>query len=146
MTEKGPRLLNNGRLDHFLDNPKPNEKRLPASFVGLSMSAQAQYWQQSVHYDMDITMDVVNHQYDGEQQITYTNNSPDTLHKAYFHLYFNAFQPESMMDVRSRNIADPDRRVLDRIGGWGQIVSDTKTYVPSPKMGRLCDGMFKARF
>ena len=90
------------------------------------MSAQAQYWQQSVHYDMDITMDVVNHQYDGEQQITYTNNSPDTLHKAYFHLYFNAFQPESMMDVRSRNIADPDRRVLDRIGGWGQIVSDTK--------------------
>ena len=52
------------------------KKLLLASFVGLSMSAQAQYWQQSVHYDMDITMDVVNHQYDGEQEITYTNNSP----------------------------------------------------------------------
>ena len=33
----------------------------------------------------------------------------------YYHLYFNAFQPGSMMDVRSRTIEDPDRRVLDRI-------------------------------
>ena len=96
------------------------KKLLLAFFVGLGLSAHAQYWQQAVHYNMDITMDVVNHQYDGAQQITYTNNSPDTLHKAYFHLYFNAFQPESMMDVRSRNIADPDRRVRDRIEGLGE--------------------------
>jgi len=93
------------------------KKFLLALFIGLSINAQAQYWQQAVHYDMDITMDVVKHQYDGAQKITYTNNSPDTLHKAYFHLYFNAFQPESMMDVRSRNIDDPDRRVRDRIEG-----------------------------
>jgi len=95
------------------------KKLLLAFFVGLGISAQAQYWQQAVRYDMDVTMDVANHQYDGAQEITYTNNSPDTLHKAYFHLYFNAFQPESMMDVRSRNIADPDRRVRDRIEGLG---------------------------
>ena len=69
---------------------------------------------------MDITMDVENSQYTGQQQITYTNNSPDTLHKAYFHLYFNAFQPESMMDVRSRTIYDPDRRVKDRIKSLGK--------------------------
>ena len=30
-------------------------------------------------------------------------------------MYYNAFQPGSMMDVRSRTIADPDSRVLDRI-------------------------------
>ena len=29
--------------------------------------------------------------------------------------YYNAFQPGSMMDVRSRSIADPDSRVVDRI-------------------------------
>jgi hypothetical protein len=31
------------------------------------------------------------------------------------HLYYNAFQPGSMMDVRSRTISDPDSRVMDRI-------------------------------
>ena len=88
-------------------------------FAGLGISVQAQYWQQSVDYTMDITMNVENHQYDGYQKVQYTNNSPDTLQKAYFHLYFNAFQPGSMMDVRSRTIKDPDRRVTDRIYGLG---------------------------
>src|SRR5690606_33634219 len=33
----------------------------------------------------------------------------------FYHLYFNAFQPGSMMDVRSRSLPDPDKRVSDRI-------------------------------
>ena len=77
--------------------------------------AQAGYWQQEVDYTMDIRMDVRTNQFKGEQELVYTNNSPDTLDKVFFHLYFNAFQPGSMMDIRSRTIADPDRRVSDRI-------------------------------
>ena len=79
----------------------------------------AQYpgWQQAVDYTMDIAVDAPLHQYTGSMDITYTNNSPDALERIPFHLFFNAFQPESMMDVRSRNIADPDRRVGDRIVG-----------------------------
>ncbi len=73
------------------------------------------YWQQHVAYQMEINMDVENHQYQGWQRVVYTNNSPDTLHIMYYHLYFNAFQPGSMMDVRSRTIADPDPRIGDRI-------------------------------
>lgn len=73
------------------------------------------YWQQEVQYVMDIDFDVENHQFKGKQTLEYTNNSPDTLHTVFYHLYFNAFQPFSMMDERSRNIADPDRRVKDRI-------------------------------
>ncbi len=73
------------------------------------------YWQQHVDYKMEIDMDVNNYQYDGVQKLVYTNNSPDTLDKVFYHLYFNAFQPGSEMDVRSRNIADPDGRVKDRI-------------------------------
>jgi len=73
------------------------------------------YWQQHVDYTMDIDMDVNNYQYKGVQKLIYTNNSPDELTKVYYHLYFNAFQPGSQMDVRSRNIKDPDRRVGDRI-------------------------------
>lgn len=60
-------------------------------------------------------MDVARNQYHGTQRLAYTNNSPDTLDKVFYHLYFNAFQPGSMMDVRSRAIADPDGRVADRI-------------------------------
>tara|TARA_R110001592_G_scaffold68729_11_gene210787 strand:- start:135 stop:2018 length:1884 start_codon:yes stop_codon:yes gene_type:complete len=73
------------------------------------------YWQQHVDYTMDIDMDVNNYQYKGKQKLVYTNNSPDELNKVFYHLYFNAFQPGSQMDVRSLNIADPDRRVGDRI-------------------------------
>ncbi|NNK72588.1 MAG: M1 family metallopeptidase, partial [Flavobacteriaceae bacterium] len=73
------------------------------------------YWQQHVDYTMDIDVDVNNYQYNGKQTLIYTNNSPDTLTHVFYHLHFNAFQPGSEMDVRSRTISDPDRRVRDRI-------------------------------
>jgi ribosomal protein L31 len=73
------------------------------------------YWQQHIDYSMNIDVDVKKHQYTGTQKAIYTNNSPDDLTKVYYHLYFNAFQPGSQMDVRSLNIADPDGRVRDRI-------------------------------
>ena len=73
------------------------------------------YWQQHVDYTMDLKMDIKTHQLTGDQKLIYTNNSPDTLKKVYYHLYFNAFQPGSMMDMRSLSIADPDRRVGARI-------------------------------
>ncbi len=64
---------------------------------------------------MDVRLDVTTHKLTGKQRLTYYNNSNDTLRKVYYHLFFNAFQPGSMMDVRSRTIMDPDPRVLDRI-------------------------------
>ncbi len=84
----------------------------------LTASAKAQnapYWQQHVDYKMDVTMNVENYNYTGTQELEYTNNSPDTLKNVYYHLFYNAFQPGSEMDVRSRTIADPDARVMDRI-------------------------------
>lgn len=77
--------------------------------------AQPDRWQQKVNYTMDIDFDVKTHRYTGTQRLVYSNNSPDVLKKAFYHLYFNAFQPGSMMDVRSRTIKDPDPRVKDRI-------------------------------
>ena len=73
------------------------------------------YWQQKADYKIAIDLDVETHQYKGFQELTYTNNSPDTLYRVFYHLYFNAFQPGSEMDVRSRNIEDSDKRVGDRI-------------------------------
>ncbi len=73
------------------------------------------YWQQHVDYIMDINMDVEKFQYKGKQKLIYTNNSPDVLNRVYYHLFFNAFQPGSEMDVRSRTIADPSSKIEDRI-------------------------------
>lgn len=77
--------------------------------------AQDFRWQQRAEYVMNVKLDVRTHRLEGTQKLTYFNNSKDTLSKVYYHLYFNAFQPESMMDVRSRHIQDPDPRVGDRI-------------------------------
>ena len=73
------------------------------------------YWQQHIDYTMDIDMNVKTYQYKGKQKAVYTNNSPDALNKVFYHLYFNAFQPNSQMDVRSRNIQDPGKKIADKI-------------------------------
>ncbi len=84
----------------------------------ISFESTAQnYWQQHVKYDMDIELNVKKNCMDGYQTIIYQNNSPDEIDKVFYHLYFNAFQPNSMMDQRSRTIIDPDPRVADRILG-----------------------------
>lgn len=83
--------------------------------VTTGISQNRTYWQQEVDYTMEIDVDARNHQFSGTQTLVYTNNSPDVLDRVYYHLYFNAFQPGSMMDKRSRTIVDPDGRVRDRI-------------------------------
>lgn len=72
-------------------------------------------WQQRVEYNMNVHLDVKTHRINGTQRLIYHNNSPDTLRKVYYLLFFNAFQPGSLMDVRSRTITDPDPRIKDRI-------------------------------
>src|SRR6185295_10874391 len=105
--------------------------------VYFPLNAQPDRWQQRVKYTMNINMDVQTNQFKGVQKLEYSNNSPDTLYKVFYHLYFNAFQPGSMMDTRSRRQGgilirsrpDWDNRVKDRIGnlnpeeqGWQKIL------------------------
>jgi len=91
-----------------------------------TLSAQPERWQQRINYEMNIDMDAARHQYRGDMRMTYMNNSPDTLNKVFYHLYFNAFQPNSMMDVRSRTIEDADGRVADRIS---KLKPDEQGYI-----------------
>ena len=96
-----------------------------------------EYWQQHVDYTMVVKMDVNTFNYGGTQKLIYTNNSPDELDQVFYHLFYNAFQPGSEMDVRSITIADADSRVGDRISklqkddfGFLNIVSLTQNKVP----------------
>jgi len=56
------------------------------------------YWQQDVHYEIKANLDEKTDILDGKLKLTYWNNSSDTLHEVFFHLYENAFQPGSYYD------------------------------------------------
>ncbi|MEY4279394.1 MAG: hypothetical protein RL377_1398, partial [Bacteroidota bacterium] len=62
----------------------------------------------------------------GSEEIVYDNNSPDTLKKVYFHLYWNAFQPNSSMDIRSRELGKTmlTSRRGDQVPDWDGRVKD----------------------
>jgi hypothetical protein len=118
------------------------------SMVIISSSrSQPGRWQQHVNYVMNIDVDVKSNRFTGKEKLTYTNNSPDILNKIFYHLFWNAFQPNSSMDVRSRELGkikiggrpDWDGRVKDRIVnltneeiGYQKIISLKLNGVPQP--------------
>lgn len=97
------------------------QKIILLSFLSFGLNAafaqSAPYWQQHADYKMEVSMDVKNYQYKGKQELVYTNNSPDTLRKVFYHLFPNAFQPGSEMDARLHFIKDPDGRMVNKIKG-----------------------------
>ena len=110
-------------------------------------SSQVSRWQQHVNYNMIVDVNTTTNRFTGTQKLEYTNNSPDKLDKVFYHLYWNAFQPNSSMDVRSRELGkiiingkpDWDTRVKDRIAnlkddeiGYQKIISLKMNGVPQP--------------
>lgn len=96
---------------------------------------------------MNIDMDTLTNRFSGTQKLQYQNNSTDKLDKVFYHLYWNAFQPNSSMDVRSRELGkqlingrqDWDGRVKDRISnlkeneiGYQKIKSLKMNGIPQP--------------
>jgi hypothetical protein len=61
------------------------------------------YWQQDVHYRIKASLNDSTDIIDGQQQLTYWNNSPDELPFVYFRLTQNAFQPDSYLDDLQKN-------------------------------------------
>jgi hypothetical protein len=108
-------------------------KRWRVVFLFLALckisTAQPERWQQRISYAIDVSLNVNTNIANGTEKIDYYNNSPDTLSRIFFHTYWNAFQPNSSMDVRSRELGkillgkdkdgkdvyDWDTRVKDRI-------------------------------
>ena len=108
-----------------------------SGLASLESQNNFEYWQQHVDYTMDVKMDVNTFNYGGSQKLIYTNNAPEDLERVFYHLFYNAFQPGSEMDVRSTTIADADPRVGDRISklqkedfGFINVVSLTQNKKP----------------
>lgn len=119
--------------------------------IGVTNPLKAQHpldWQQEVSYIMDVSLDAERHRLRADQQMTLFNQSPDTLDRVFIHLYFNAFQPGSRMDVRNRTLPDPDSRVGDRISrladeeiGYHRVISLEQSGQP---LDREVDGTIMA--
>ncbi|MDW8849693.1 M1 family metallopeptidase [Flavobacterium sp. MMLR14_040] len=119
------------------------------SFLSFGLNSafaqSAPYWQQHADYKMEVSMDVKNYQYKGKQELVYTNNSPDTLRKVFYHLFPNAFQPGSEMDARLHFIKDPDGRMVNKVkGADGKDVKQSRIETLKPnEIGFLKINNFK---
>ena len=70
------------------DNPNYWKNKLP----------HEGYWQQDVHYIINAEIIDTDNVIKANQRLIYTNNSPDDLNHVFFHLYQNAFEPDSYLD------------------------------------------------
>ncbi len=102
-------------LGLLLFSCKTSQQLVSTNKKGLTEPQKRAYWQQKVDYKITADLDTLKNQYKGNLELTYFNHSKDTLKKAYFHLYWNAFQPGSAMDWRNRWLEDPDRDLDKRI-------------------------------
>jgi len=74
---------------------------LAVVIAGAAAPAHGQaYFQQSVHYTMDVRLDNDSRHLTGGETIEYTNNSPDTLSELYLHLYPNAYRSKDSEFMR----------------------------------------------
>ena len=84
------------------------------------------YWQQDVHYKINADLDDRTRVLNCSEELTYSNNSPDTLTFVYFHLYQNAFQPGSYSDALYKaNGVKPYYGQYERLG-LNTTVNDMK--------------------
>ena len=65
---------------------------LPAFIYCATFSQNNLYWQQQVNYTILVTLNDTAKTLDGYVSMQYSNNSPDTLHFIWFHLWPNAYK------------------------------------------------------
>lgn len=84
------------------------------------------YWQQDVAYKLRVTLSDSNDVVFGNEELTYSNNSPDTLTELYFHLYQNAFIKGAYLE--NLNLANDFKQKFGRheLAGRGTLVSNLK--------------------
>ncbi|MDZ7331483.1 MAG: M1 family metallopeptidase [candidate division KSB1 bacterium] len=89
------------------------------------MMSLAGYWQQDVHYQISVALNSEDHTATGHAKIKYKNNSPDTLHFVWFHLYPNAYKDNRSVYARESIQAGISRFALAPEQERGYIRIDT---------------------
>lgn len=82
--------------------------------------SQTPYWQQKLRYTIQARLDDKENSITGHESIVYKNNSPDTLHYIWFHIWPNAYKHDStalMTQIKN----DPDLMEKETVMGKGSI-------------------------
>jgi len=88
-----------------------------------SKSISQPAWQQTVNTIIGVTLDDKNHFLHGYEEITYINNSPDTLRFIYIHLWANAYQNDRTPFAKQMDIIGDTRFYYSKTSDRGYIDS-----------------------
>ena len=98
------------------------------------------YFQQQVDHQITVTLNDSTHSLDGFETIFYTNNSPDTLHFIWFHLWPNAYKNdrtafgEQMLNMGDTRFYFSEETERGYINGLDFKVNDQQArWVPHPR-------------
>ena len=83
-------------------------------FSSFSSLFSQEYFQQEVNFNIQVSLNDVLHELNATQTIEYINNSPDTLHFLYFHLWPNAYSANNT----------PLAKQLFRLNGKAKLFDD----------------------
>ena len=79
------------------------------------------YWQQEVHYNINVTLNDIEHSLKGDESFEYINHSPDTLTYIYIHLWPNAYKNNSTALYRQLSEIEERKGKLKKFMDIGYI-------------------------
>ena len=96
--------LNAQTIEQVNDKFRQLNEYLPTSNVYRTASGAPghEYWQQRADYKIDVTLDDSKQTLTGSANITYHNNSPDSLKYIWLQMDQNRFDPKTSMDQMSQ--------------------------------------------
>ena len=122
----------------------------PASAAGervLASEVPPPAWKQGIHYRMEARLEEDREVLSARGQVRYQNESPDTLTEFYFHLYLNAFRPNSAWarhdlerGIRTFQDLGPEEHGFERVEGMrvdGSPASVSYPYAPDSTILRV---------
>jgi len=91
----------------FAQNESDEYRSATNTLYWKNRKPHAAYWQQDIHYTIKAQLNDPANVIEGEETLTYWNNSPDELPFVYFHLYSNAQTKDSYLaDLYKNNKAN----------------------------------------
>ena len=84
------------------------------------------YWQNTSKYDLNVDFNPVSRLLKGKVQVTYTNNSPDTLKQIWFKLYPNLYKKGTPRKSKLAESDLGDGVTIEKLAANGKSIADFK--------------------